>query len=760
MTLHHFSRFSLHRQTGALSLMVLLMAALGVASCEQDRGRTYRANVNAAWIGISSDVDTIQAGEWLCYHKLITAGLEDLDTIYITADTKYWLWVNEKLVVREGGLPWGPVPGGAYTDAVDLSDFAGSGELRLDVAVWYWGRDGFAHQSGPAAALRISSSTAAVVTDTSWSVAKHPALSPRAGGPYPNYRLAASHVLFDGSQKTLADADACLWGYDGPWSAAVVHTVLDSTSHEESIPSSSEESQQRTSSSTGYNHTLRPIAQWKDFGRKPYPQAPEMPLVSDGTPLTLDLPYNAQVTAYLDVTSATGGDTITMMTDNFRGGGAYNYKAAYITGPGRQVYQMPNWINGHQMIYDIPADVTVHDLQYRETGYATEIAGSFHSDDPLLDELWTKAARTLYITMRDNYMDCPDRERAQWWGDVVIELEETMYALDRESDRLTRKALLELMHWQKADSSLFSPIPAGNWDKELPTQMLASVGKYGLWTYYLHTGDERILHESHAAVKRYLHLYELDSTGMVIPRQGGWTWGDWGDNKDLPLLFAGWYALALESYADMSGIVGDPDEALWADERWTSLSRAVQSHWTGSAYKSSEHTGPPDGRAQALMVLSGMAPASHEPALISLLAEEKECSPYFEKYVLEALYRLDQPDIAIDRMRSRYREMIESPLTTLWEGWSLNDAKWGGGTYNHAWSGGPLSLLSGYALGVQPVSPGYDTIHIRPQLGPLRRASGSLQSPHGEITISIHQSDDGLQVTYDVPSTIHVIEEY
>lgn len=50
--------------------------------------------------------------------------------------------------------------------------------------------------------------------------------------------------------------------------------------------------------------------------------------------------------------------------------------------------------------------------------------GSFACDDDFYNELWKRSARTLYITMRDNYMDCPDRERAQWWGDEVNELGE------------------------------------------------------------------------------------------------------------------------------------------------------------------------------------------------------------------------------------------------------------------------------------------------------------------------------------------------
>ncbi len=31
--------------------------------------------------------------------------------------------------------------------------------------------------------------------------------------------------------------------------------------------------------------------------------------------------------------------------------------------------------------------------------------------------------------MRDTYMDCPDRERAQWWGDEVNEVRRGVYSL-------------------------------------------------------------------------------------------------------------------------------------------------------------------------------------------------------------------------------------------------------------------------------------------------------------------------------------------
>ena len=61
--------------------------------------------------------------------------------------------------------------------------------------------------------------------------------------------------------------------------------------------------------------------------------------------------------------------------------------------------------------------------------------------------------------MRDTYMDCPDRERAQWWGDAVNEMGEAFYALDRNADLLAKKGIYELMRFQRPDGVIFAPIP-------------------------------------------------------------------------------------------------------------------------------------------------------------------------------------------------------------------------------------------------------------------------------------------------------------
>ena len=63
--------------------------------------------------------------------------------------------------------------------------------------------------------------------------------------------------------------------------------------------------------------------------------------------------------------------------------------------------------------------------------------------------------------MRDNYFDCPERERAQWWGDAVNELGQAFYAFDPQAQKLALKAIYELMNWQRGDGVIFST-PTGS----------------------------------------------------------------------------------------------------------------------------------------------------------------------------------------------------------------------------------------------------------------------------------------------------------
>lgn len=59
----------------------------------------------------------VTPGSWLCFRKEISVEKDaSHNLLKIAADSKYWLWINGELVVREGGLKRGPNPKDTYCD--------------------------------------------------------------------------------------------------------------------------------------------------------------------------------------------------------------------------------------------------------------------------------------------------------------------------------------------------------------------------------------------------------------------------------------------------------------------------------------------------------------------------------------------------------------------------------------------------------------------------------------------------------------------
>ena len=95
------------------------------------------------WWGVAGV--SAAANQWLCYRNEYKSGgnSDELATAHIACDSKYWLWVNGRLVVFEGGLKRGPTPTSTYCDTVDLTPYLRLGTNTIAVLVWYWGKHGF-----------------------------------------------------------------------------------------------------------------------------------------------------------------------------------------------------------------------------------------------------------------------------------------------------------------------------------------------------------------------------------------------------------------------------------------------------------------------------------------------------------------------------------------------------------------------------------------------------------------------------------------
>lgn len=723
------------------SRSLLLLAALSSAGSLPANGYGPELDWHANWIGV---VGASKPNTWICYRKQIDlAEAPESAVVKIACDSKYWLWINGELAVIEGQLKRGPTPSDTYFDRVDIAPWLAEGENTIAVLVWHFGRHGFSHNSSGKAALLFEADIDGqpLVSDESWRVRVHPAFG-TTDPPLDNVRQPESNIRFDArhdiGQWQSPEYDDSKWGPPTMYSpppAAPWNQLYE-----------------------------RPIPLWRDSGLIPYAEAPTLPLVADGEPIVCRLPYNAQVTPYLEV-DATAGEVIGIQTDVLQHYGRFNgigtHRHEYVTRDGRQQFELPAWINGHEVHYLIPEGVRVLDLRYRETGYDADRAGAFRCDDLLLNQLWEESFRTLYVTMRDTYMDCPDRERAQWWGDAVNELGEAFYAFEADcAPLLAKKGIYELTRWQRPDKTLYSPVPSGirrdgilypldgSWDQELPRQMLASVGWYGFWTYYWYSGDRETIVDAYPAVKRYLSLWQLGDDGLVLHRAGGWDWTDWGEHRDVPVIENAWVHLALRAAIEMAKLAGEEADIADYTARKDSIeSNFNRAYWNGAEYRSAGHQGPTDDRANAMAVVAGFAEPGSYAAIAKVLDEQRHASPYMEKYVLEALLMMQRPNQAFDRMHSRYEYMLNDDKTTLWEFFDPffleGFGDMGRGTYNHAWSGGPLTILSQYVAGVAPTAPAFYRFEVRPQLGRLTEVASVTPTPSGPISVDIKRSATG-----------------
>lgn len=685
----------------------------------------------AKWIGVDlPEGDTVNV--WAGFRKdFMIEHLPAELVARIAVDSKYWLYINDKLVIFEGGLKRGPTPNDTYYDEFDIAPYLKKGRNTIGVKVWYFGKDGFSHKSSGMLGLFFDAQSEEyeLLSDASWTVKRLHAYGTSAG-PVPNFRLSESNIQYDAriANENWYKVEAGFVNHDHveTYGKAGIHP---------------------------WNELVkRPIPLWKDYGERAFN---ETDITEKGDTLICRLPYNMQFTPIVDVEGPVG-DTIQFLTDNYLqyNGGAENIRATYITKEGRQKYESLGWLNGHYLYVVVPKGQRVHSLKFRETGYDTAFEGEFHSSAPFFNKLWEKAARTLYITMRDNYMDCPDRERAQWTGDAVLESEEAFYALTPSSHALARKWLYELIGWQKKDGALFSPIPAGNWDKEIADQSLASIGFYGIWTYYMHTGDKQLLIDLFPAIQEYLQLWEKDSDGLVRIREGGWLWGDWGHNKDMLLIHNLWYYLAIKGNQLIANELGyDKQAEEYRLEMERFKTKFNERFWNGQSYRDPKYTGETDDRVHALAVLTDIADEQYYDQILKVFLEEEHASPYMEKYVFEAMYKMHEPEKANARHRKRFSGMVNNDyFTTLFEGWGIGREGFGGGTVNHAWSGGGLTVLSSRLCGIRPLTPGYTTFVVAPQPGDVREASAKIASVLGDIFAGYKMTGDRFYLDIVVPN--------
>lgn len=695
---------------------------------------------NAQWIWQQADGPS---NTWMSFRKSLTIDeVPEVVEAHMAVDSKFWLWINGEMVRFEGGLSRGPSQAGAWDrkqkitpanswyETVNIQPFLKKGKNTIAILVWYWGREthkGTHIDSGKGGLLFSAQiGNQHLISDASWKAIQHPG--------YDNTIEPASKNLVQYSVRYKAQIAMNDWTDQAWYTADFNDRTWPLAVAKGKAGVSPWYNLEKNIVPPLVNHGLQNYANHNDL---------QMPFISNGQPIICRLPFNQQITPYFEI-EAQAGDSIFITTDNNQN----RIHATYIAKEGHQAFESFSWTNGHEIHYNIPAGVKVKALEYRWMSVG-EMAGTFEINDPFYNRLWQMGNNTLFVCARDNFMDCPDRERALWIGDVADQTGYLFYTMDEAGRQLLKKAILQTVYFNQDDViGALGPLRV----RELVTQSLQFIAQV-VWPYYLNTGDKETLEIAYPYLFRYLDLFPMQEDGLPEYRKrkspDTWNWLDWGvketiDEKPIQMAF---YYLALKEAKKMAEVLGEQAHIDWYNERMASMKPAYEKAFWQNGFYSSDPSTYKDDRANAIAIVSGIAnPDYYNQIVDSVLIPHRYSSPHFEWMVEEAMCIAGRYEASLARMKDQYQDQVEKEwLTTLYEKFPE------GGTYNHAWNGSN-TILSKYIAGVKPTKAAWSEYSIMPEMSHFQSIKKTIPTVKGTIALEISSQDSVYQLTLNSPN--------
>jgi alpha-L-rhamnosidase len=412
------------------------------------------------------------------------------------------------------------------------------------------------------------------------------------------------------------------------------------------------------------------------------------------------------------------------------------------------------------------------EADFRDLSVTSSSGGALYSS-PLNATANLSAFAVPGTTSVPSILDGAKRDRAIWAGDMNVEGPTVYYSTDQSADL---KGALQLLGSYQLSSGFVTgdlppqdPLHTGANESGTTGSYSASYSMYwvlGLGAYYLYTGDTAFVTQEWPVVQGELawNASQLDSNGLFVTNSSDgsdWDYYDGaktGEVTEYNLL----YYKALLDGAVLATAAGQSAQAASYTQEAAALRTAINAHLfnssTGLYYDSNTQTTGVAQDANALAVLYGVAPAADDASILAALKTDlwtgpygpmpftantgyaQEPSPYASGYELDARLATGDTADAEQLLTTEWGHMIAAGPDDTGTMWELinNDGTPGFGSFtslSHGWATAPASALSGYMLGILPVTAGYASWLVQPHPGDLAWAEGQAPTPHGNVQV-------------------------
>ncbi len=389
----------------------------------------------------------------------------------------------------------------------------------------------------------------------------------------------------------------------------------------------------------------------------------------------------------------------------------------------------------------------------------TPITSTFTSNHEGMNFLYDAFLRTQLDNMHGSIpSDCPHRERLGYTGDGQICAPAAMMMIDTRE--FYKKWIQDILDCQDTNGHIRHTAPfmgggggPGGWGSAI------TIVPY---SYYKQYGDTDIIKQCYDSMKLWIsYLLSHSENGLVTSEDpGGWCLGDWAslDKMEIPEPYVNscYFVKNLLLLEEMAALIGKNEDIPYYQELRAITEKAIVDTYYDAA---TGHFALGGQGADAFAVWCGLAGEE----TVKMLAERYLELGYFDTGFLctdilcEVLCNYGYTDVFLSLLESEkkgtFLYLKRQGATTIWEYFS------GMSSNNHPMFGACTRQLFQSVLGIRQRegTAGYTDVIINPikTVSDLK-ASGSIDTPNGVISVSLETTGEKPIVNVDAPDNIKI----
>jgi alpha-L-rhamnosidase len=734
----------------------------------------------ASWVMVPG-INPEAYGVYLFRKKIILPVVPESFPVYVSADNRYKLFVNERLVSV------GPARGDLTHwnfEIVDLAPYLHAGQNIISSLIWNDGeyrpeaqisdKTGFIMQGATdEAQILNTNNTWKCIEDKSYKPVRTMVAGYYVAGPGEEIDMQLKNVNWDklsfddsgwsNAQTVSVGIPKYTIGLDGPDIWMLVPSVLPQM----------EMKQQRLEKVRKAEGITVPAT---------FPATKTAITVSANTTATILLDQTFLTNAYPTLIFSGGKRSTITLTysealfgNNSEKGNRNDIEGKRMTGrkdviisngTDSQTFTSLTWRTYRYLQIQIETKETplvLEDVFGTFTGFPFQLNAKLETDNVDMQKIMEIGWRTARLCAVETYMDCPFYEQLQYVGDTRIQAMVSFY--NSGDDRLVRNALNLIDYSRQPEGLTLSRYPTVT-HQIIPTFSLWYIGM--LYDYMMYGSDSVFIKNKLLGERQILNYFQsFEQPDGSLNNVPYWTFTDWVNTKgwqsgmgpfgkdrcsailDFQLL------LAYQTAAVLEQKMGMKEYASMYIQKAQQLIVTIRNKYWDNTRKLFADTPEKDlfsQHANSLAILTGMVNGDEAADMGKLLISDSSLAPasiYFKYYLHQALVKAGMGNDYLNWL-GKWRENITLGLTTWAETSEVSRSR----SDCHAWGASPNIEFFRTVLGIDSDAPGFKKVKIEPHLGSIAKIGGEMPHPAGKILVRYDNSGKQINAEITLPEKV------